>query len=104
LLKAGFDIEKLNPFGQGTTSMSGPIRELERRVMRRTFNHMGNPVARWMNSNVTITTNPAGDIKFDRQKSIDKIDGMVALAMSVGTWMGNQEEEFDGNIKFLPPL
>ena len=81
--------------------MSGPIKELERRVMLKTFNHMGNPVARWMCSNVTINMNPAGDVKFDRQKSIDKIDGMVALAMSVGTWQGNQEEVFDGNIRFL---
>jgi phage terminase large subunit-like protein len=101
LIKAGFDVEKLNPFGQGTTSMSAPIKELERRVMLQTFNHMGNPVARWMNSNVTINMNPAGDVKFDKQKSIDKIDGMVALAEAIGTWMGNDTEEFDGEIRFL---
>jgi phage terminase large subunit-like protein len=104
LVKAGFDPEKLNPFGQGPPSMSGPIKELERRVLLKTFNHMGNPVARWMNSNVTLAVNAAGDVKFDRQKSIDKIDGMVALAMGMGTWMGNQEDEFTGEIRFLENL
>jgi len=101
LIKAGFGEDKLNPFGQGTGSMSGPIKELERKVMLKSFNHMGNPVARWMASNVTISISPSDDVKFDRQKSIDKIDGMVALAMAVGTWQGNQEEEFTGEIRFL---
>ena len=39
-------------------------------------------------------------ILFDKSKAIDKIDGMVAMAMSVGEEMST-EPTFDGNIRFV---
>lgn len=72
------------PFGQGTVSMSAPSKELEKLVLGRMINHGGNPVLDWMASNVSIRTNAAGDIKPDKERSTERIDGIVALIMGLG--------------------
>jgi phage terminase large subunit-like protein len=74
-------------FGQGFASMSGPAKELERRVLGKELNHAGNAVLRWMASNVTVSTDPAGNIKPDKARSTEKIDGIVALVMALGRYM-----------------
>jgi phage terminase large subunit-like protein len=71
------------PFGQGYVSMSGPSKELERLILSRQFWHGGNPVARWCASNVVVRADPAGNIKPDRERSTDKIDGIVAAVMAL---------------------
>ena len=81
----------LNPFGQGFVSMNAPIKQLEKMLLSREINHLGNPVLRWMCGNIQAKYDPAGNIKFDKAKSAEKIDGMVALAMAVGGWMMNEK-------------
>lgn len=51
------------------------------------LHHGGNPVLRWMASNVTVRTDVAGNIRPDKQNSTDKIDGIVALVMGLGRAM-----------------
>ena len=41
----------------------------------------GHPVLRWMMDNIYIRTDPAGNIKPDKEKSTEKIDGAVATVM-----------------------
>jgi phage terminase large subunit-like protein len=72
---------------QGFASMSAPTKEVERITMLEKFNHEGNPVLRWMCSNVMIVSDAAGNIKIDKDKSVEKVDGMVALAMAMGYYM-----------------
>ncbi len=43
--------------------MSGPAKELERRIAGRELLHDGNPVMRWMVSNVTVEQDAAGNLK-----------------------------------------
>ena len=74
-------------FRQGYVSMSAPMKELEKKVIGRTLAHGGNPVARWMAANVVATQDPAGNLKPDRARSIEKIDGIVALVMGIGLAM-----------------
>ncbi len=71
------------PFGQGFASMSGPTKELERLVLDGRYRHGGNPVMRWMIDNVMVRTDPAGNIKVDKAKSGDKVDGVVAGVMGL---------------------
>jgi len=71
------------PIGQGWQSMSAPSRELEKLVLGREFEHGGNPVLRWMAANVAIKTDPAGNIKPDKERSTERIDGIVALVMAI---------------------
>jgi phage terminase large subunit-like protein len=74
-------------FGQGFASMSGPTKELERRILGRELLHDGNPVLRWMVSNVTVSQDPAGNLKPDKAKSTERIDGVVAAVMGIGRYM-----------------
>jgi phage terminase large subunit-like protein len=82
-------------FGQGFASMSGPAKELERRVLGSELLHDGHPVLRWMVSNVTVTQDPAGNIKPDKAKSKEKIDGVVAACMALGRYMVAEEDKPD---------
>ncbi len=72
------------PFGQGFREMSPATKEFEKLVLGRRLHHGGNPVLRWMMSNVSIRQDPAGNIKPDKAKSTDRIDGIVAAIMAVG--------------------
>ena len=45
--------------------------------------HSGHPVLRWMMDNIYIRTDPAGNIKPDKEKSTEKIDGAVATIMAL---------------------
>jgi len=49
--------------------------------------HGGNPVMRWMCSNVMVVQDAAANIKISREKSKEKVDGMVALVMAFGEYM-----------------
>jgi len=80
----------LRPFGQGYASMSAPTKELEKLAVGGNLRHGGNPVLRWMCSNVHIEEDPAANIKINKKKSKEKVDGMVALCMSIGEHMTNE--------------
>ncbi len=69
---------------QGFISMSGPTKDLDRLVISGLLVHGGNPVLRWMASNTVVKTDPAGNLKPDKEKSAEKIDGIVALIMALG--------------------
>ena len=71
------------PFGQGFKDMSPPTKELMKLVLEQKIAHGGNPVLRWMMDNIFIRTDPAGNIKADKAKSTEKIDGAVALIMGL---------------------
>lgn len=71
-------------FGQGFASMAAPTKELLTLLLGENLAHGGNPVATWMASNVTVRTDPAGNVKPDKGKSTERIDGIVALIMALG--------------------
>ena len=70
-------------FGQGFKDMSPPTKDLMRLVLSKQIAHGGHPVLRWMMDNIFIRTDPAGNIKPDKQKSTEKIDGAVATIMAL---------------------
>ena len=45
--------------------------------------HNGHPVLRWMMDNIFIRRDPAVNIKMDKEKSTEKIDGSVATVMAL---------------------
>ena len=69
--------------GMGYLSFAAPMKDFERRLLARKINHGGNPVLRWMADNVAISQDPAGNIKPNKGESQGKIDGLVALVMSI---------------------
>lgn len=83
LERRGFDHERLVEFRQTVGSFAEPTKEFERLVAARKIEHGGNPVLRWMASNVAVKLDPAGNIRPDKAKSSDKIDGIVAGIMAL---------------------
>lgn len=71
------------PFGQGYKDMSPPTKELMKLVLEKKIAHGGHPVLRWMMDNIYIQTDPAGNIKADKKKSTEKIDGAIATIMGL---------------------
>jgi phage terminase large subunit-like protein len=70
-------------FGQGYASMNWPTKKLEEVVLSGRLRHGGNPVLRWMAGNASIETDAADNWKPSKKKSIERIDGIVALIMAL---------------------
>lgn len=77
------------PFGQGYKDMSPPSKELYKLLMEGNIIHGGNPVLKWMAGNVVMKQDPAGNIKPDKEKSVEKIDGIVATIMALDRCIRN---------------
>lgn len=71
------------PMGQGFASMAAPTKEFEKRVLGKELHHGGNPVMRWMMGNIAVKQDAAANIKPDKSKSTEKIDGIVAAIMAL---------------------
>ena len=52
-------------------------------VLEEKIAHGGHPVLRWMMDNIHVRTDPAGNVKPDKEKSTEKIDGAVATIMAL---------------------
>ena len=59
------------------------MKELEKLIESEMLNHGNNPVLTWMAHNLVSRNDPAGNIKPDKEKSTEKIDGMAALIMAI---------------------
>lgn len=78
-------------FRQGFRSMSPPMKDMERMVHMGKLAHGGNPVVRWMLSNVDVERDAAGNIKPSRKRKENKIDGIVAAIMALGEAISRQQ-------------
>ncbi len=83
------------PFGQGFKDMSPPTKELMKLTLEQKIAHGGHPVLSWMMDNIYVRTDPAGNIKPDKEKSTEKIDGAVALIMALDRAIRNQDKDFN---------
>ena len=81
------------PFGQGFKDMSPPTKELMRLTLEKRLAHGGNPVLSWNMDNIYIRTDPAGNIKADKEKSTERIDGAIALIMALDRALKHKNDE-----------
>lgn len=82
--------------GQGFAALSAPLKEVDRLVRAGTarnpmLRHGGNPVARWMASNLRVAMDAQGNVKPDKAKSMAKIDGMSALVTAMSVAMASEK-------------
>jgi len=77
------------PRGQGYTTASAPLKDIQRLVLQGRYRHGGNPVMRWMTDNLTVVMDPSGNVKPDKSKAADKIDGWSAAVNAHGELMDN---------------
>jgi phage terminase large subunit-like protein len=95
-LKNALGEERVVDFPQTIAAMSAPSKELEKVIRDEKLRHGRNPVLRWMASNVAAMQSRDGQqIKPDRQRSGDKIDGVVALIMALDGAMRTQPRTND---------
>jgi phage terminase large subunit-like protein len=89
LLRAGFHEQQIEDhfveFGQGMASMSPALRDLEQVLLEGELAHGGHPVLSMNVANTVIVLDDAGNRKPSKRKSTGRIDGLVALAMAIGT-------------------
>ncbi|WP_166649263.1 terminase TerL endonuclease subunit [Naumannella halotolerans] len=81
---------------QGVQSLSAPMKELDRLIRAGTsrrplFRHGGNPVARWMADNLRAQVDSNGNVKPDKAKSMDKIDGMSAAITALHVVLASEQ-------------
>lgn len=79
--KDGFTMVEIR---QNFPMMSGPTKETGKVVKAGKLRTGGNPVLRWQAGNVTVRTDDNENIKPDKKRAREKIDGIVALIMAVG--------------------
>lgn len=80
-------------FGQGYRSMNPPMKDFERMLLKEQVCHGNNPVLTWMADNLVARLDPAGNVKPDKEKSREKIDGIVALIMALDLALRHPEKK-----------
>jgi phage terminase large subunit-like protein len=73
---AGFTCVAIN---QGEMAMTPPLKKSLELVLRKEITFLGNPVMRWMASNLAVRTGATGLMKPDKARSSEKIDGISAF-------------------------
>jgi phage terminase large subunit-like protein len=101
LRKDGFTMVE---FGQGFKSMSEPAKNFEALIVARRVLTGGNPVLTWCVSNAVAKMDEAGNIKPDKKRSAEKIDGVVAAIMALGRLDAEPEEEESGSYLETSPM
>ena len=87
LIKLSNEAIGVTELRQNTMNLSPATKELEKRVVSKSLVHDGNPVTRWMMGNIEIYTDGNGNIKIDKGKSINKIDGPASIVNSIAEWL-----------------
>lgn len=82
--------DKLMEYQQSIRYMSVPTKRLEADVLKHDLNFCDNPVIRWMFRNVVIYRDPNANVKLDKARSRNKIDGVVALVDAIGGWLNDE--------------
>jgi phage terminase large subunit-like protein len=76
---------------QGFISMNDPIKQTTRLLLEHKLHHGGHQALAWCVANVVTRQDPAGNLKFDKEKSAEKIDPAVALVMGCGMAIAGKE-------------
>ena len=84
LISDGIDMTKVLEYPQTLKTMSEPTKELDVLVAEKRLIHNGNPILRWMAGNTAVYMDPNENIRPVKNKSSEKIDGIVALVMALG--------------------
>jgi len=89
---------------QTMASLSGPSKLLERLVLTGVLDHANHPVLKWMAANVATYSDGNGNIKPAKDKSTQKIDGIVALIIALALTQGEEAGGGVPNIEAMVTL
>ena len=74
-------------YEQTTKWMHPPTKKLELFIIDEEIEHTGNKCMNWMMGNVVLLKDTNGNTKINKDKSIDKVDGPVALSIAIGGYL-----------------
>lgn len=103
LSKEGFQY-MLDEYAQSIRNMSEPSKFLEKIIYGGEVDFMGDPVLRWMFRNVVILQDTNDNIRPDKKRSQNKIDGVVAIITALGGYLSKSmlDEMFNsGKLRIL---
>ena len=80
---------KLDEYRQDIRNMSVPTKELESMILQRRLTFGLDPVIRWMIGNVALYVDPNANVKLNKARSRNKIDGVVALVNAIGGYLSS---------------
>lgn len=83
LAEEGADLPLVS-HGQGFKDMTPAIEKFEELLLNDELLHSNSPVLTWNASSATLTLDPSGNKKTDKQKATGRIDGIVAAVMACG--------------------
>ena len=81
------------PVSQYFSGLSEPMKYVERMAYSDQIHHNNNPVMDWMLGNVAVLKDTNGNIKPNKSKSADKIDGVAAMLNAVSVWLNTENED-----------
>ena len=81
---------KVIQYGQGFATMGPAMKTIEEMILSERLAHGNNAPLNWMADNLVVRSDPAGNLKPDKAKSTEKIDGMVALIMALDRAVRNE--------------
>jgi Phage terminase-like protein, large subunit len=67
--------------------MAAPVKSILELIVNGQVRHGNNPVLTWQASNAATQIDDAGNLKWSKKKSSDKIDGLVAATMGLGRYL-----------------
>ena len=85
------DGERIAEYPMNFKNFSEPMKQLEVILKNRKLAHNGNPVLKWMFSNIAIGTDENENIRPSKKHSTGRIDGIVALIMALGRAMVQED-------------
>lgn len=81
-------------FRQGIRSYSEPSKEFEALIRSQSIAHAKQPVMRWCVGNVAVKQDAQDNYMPAKDKSTDRIDGVVAVIMAIGRAMRCEKDEY----------
>lgn len=80
----------MQPYSQNMASMNIPAKTLEILFNKRQIKIDNNPITPWMFRNVMMVVDGQANIRPAKDKSANKIDGVVAMLMAMGGFLAEQ--------------
>ena len=86
---------------QGAKTLSEPAKDLLVKVKQYQVNHGNNPVLRWCADNLVMVKDANENVRPDKEKATDRIDGIVALINAWGRSIFSEQQYDDPMITVI---
>ena len=80
---------------QSARAMTASTSELLRLIAAGQFHHGRSGIMRWQAGNAVTRGDPSGNVKIDRQRSSEKVDGLVAAVMGLDRALRRSDQAQD---------